>query len=427
MKATVRIRLSIMMFLEFFIWGAWVVTLGAYLGKQGLGFADLHVGRAYSTTAWAAILSPFFVGMVADRFFPAQVVLGILHLLGAVLMYFVSTITEPALFFWVLLAYALCYMPTLALVNAIAFNQMTDTEKQFPAIRVLGTIGWIVAGLVISFVLGPILKDQLGDKPIDATKYPILMAAAASLVLGVFSFLLPNTPPGSKGEKISISDILGLKALALMKDFSFFVFVMGSLLICIPLAFYYAFTNMFLNEVGVENVAGKMTMGQMSEVGFMLVMPFFFKRLGVKKMLLVGMIAWVIRYAFFAYGSPEMPLVMLFYLGILLHGICYDFFFVTGQIYVDNVAPQAIRANAQGLIAMVTYGAGMVIGNEIAGRVAGTFALEDGSHNWTNIWLVPGVMGLVVVILFAILFKEGAGKKEIGVDIDTEKGAEENA
>lgn len=415
MNGKVRVQLSIMMFLEFFIWGAWVVTLSSYLGK-GLGFEDLHIGRAYSTTAWAAILSPFFVGMVADRFFPAQVVLGIMHLLGAVLMYIVSTITDPMLFFWVLLAYALCYMPTLALVNAIAFNQMEDTEKQFPAIRVLGTIGWIVAGLVISFVLGPIFKEQLGDTPVDATKYPILMAAGASLLLGVYSFTLPQTPPGSKGEKISVSDILGLKALALMKDFSFLVFVLGSLLICIPLAFYYAFTNIFLVEVGVTNVAGKMTMGQMSEVGFMLVMPFFFKRLGVKKMLLVGMGAWVVRYGFFAYGGPGMPLVLMFYVGILLHGICYDFFFVTGQIYVDNVAPPAIRANAQGLIAMVTYGVGMVIGNEIAGRVAGAFVLEDGMHNWTNIWLIPGAMGLVVMILFALLFKEGAAKEEIPVD-----------
>ncbi len=410
MKMTIRIQLSIMMFLEFFIWGAWVVTLGSYLGK-GLNFGDVAIGNAYSTTAWAAVLSPFFIGMVADRFFPAQIVLGIMHLIGAGLMYWASTISDATLFFWVLLGYALCYMPTLALVNAISFNQMEDTEKEFPAIRVLGTAGWIVAGLTISYVLGPVMKAQLGDTPIDATRFPILMAVGASVVLGLYSFFLPHTPPRAKGEKVTVSDVLGLKALALMKDLNFAIFVIGSLLICIPLAFYYAFTNMFLIELGVEGAAGKMTLGQMSEVAFMLVMPFFFKRLGVKKMLLVGMVAWVLRYALFAFGGPDMPLVLMLFGGILLHGICYDFFFVTGQIYVDKVAPPEIRANAQGLIALVTYGAGMVIGNAVAGRVVGAYALEDG-HTWTTIWLIPGAMGLAVVILFALLFRENGASSE---------------
>ena len=406
MSMGVRIQLSVMMFIEFFVWGAWCVTLGSYLGL-GLGFSGPQIGDAFNTTAYAAILSPFFVGMIADRFFPAQILLGVLHLAGAGIMYYVSTITDPTLFFWALFAYALCYMPTLALVNAIAFNKMKDPSAEFPSVRVWGTLGWIVAGLVISFILGYALKGRLAEgQAIDATKYPIIMAAAASLAMGLYSFTLPFTPPKGKGEKVTVSDILGLKALGLMKDFSFLIFVIGSFLICIPLAFYYAFTNMFLNEVGVGKVAAMMSMGQMSEMFFMVIMPFFFKRLGVKKMLLIGMAAWAIRYACFAFGGPGMPLIMLFYLGIILHGVCYDFFFVTGQLYVDREAPSEVRANAQGFIGLVTYGLGMIVGNKIAGPVVEHFTAPDKSHNWKAIWLIPGGMAAVVIVLFAVLFHE---------------------
>jgi len=406
MNMKVRIQLSTMMFLEFFVWGAWCVTLGSYLGDKGLRFSGAQIGDAFNTTAWAAIISPFFVGMIADRFFPAQILLGVLHLIGAALLYWVSTITDPTLFFWGLFAYALCYMPTLALVNAISFNKMKDPSVEFPAVRVLGTIGWIVAGLVISYGLGTIFNAKLPEgTPIDATKFPILMAAAASVVMGLYSFTLPFTPPKAKGQRATIGDILGLKALGLMKDFSFFIFVVGSFLICIPLAFYYTCTNMFFTEVNLANAAAKMSMGQMSEMFFMVVMPFFFKRLGVKKMLLVGMTAWAIRYGFFAYGGPAMPLVMMFYAGILLHGVCYDFFFVTGQLYVDRVAPIDIRANAQGFIGLVTYGAGMIVGNKIAGPVLDKFAIAGG-HDWQKIWLIPGGMAVVIIVLFALLFHE---------------------
>lgn len=394
-----RIELSIMMFLQFFIWGAWAVTMGTYL--NAIGFKGTDIGSAYSTTAWAAILSPFFVGMVADRFFSAERVMGVLHLLGAALMYWATTITEPGKFFWVLLGYALCYMPTLALVNAIAFQQMKDPGKEFPSIRVLGTLGWIVAGLIIGFM------------KIEPTVIPLKIAAGMSLLMGVYSFFLPNTPPKGKGKKVAVSDILGLDALSLMKDRSFAVFVICSLLICIPLSFYYNFTNMFLNESGVENAASKMTMGQMSEVVFMLVMPFFFARLGVKKMLLGGMLAWAARYLLFAFGNSE-SLVFMFYLGILLHGICYDFFFVTGQIYVDREAPEQIRASAQGFIALITYGAGMVIGAKVSGLVVDKYAqfeIVDGiekavAHQWTNIWIIPAIMAAVVIVFFAILFRD---------------------
>jgi nucleoside transporter len=318
-----------------------------------------------------------------------------MHLLGAALLFLASRVATPAEFFWVLLAYAFCYSPTLALVNAVAFNQMASPEKQFPGVRVFGTIGWIVAGLIV------------GTLGVEATATPLRLAALASLVFGVYAFLLPHTPPKSLGHKVSVRDVLGLDALVLMKDRSFLIFVLGSLLICIPLAFYYGFTNLFLNEKGIVNAAGKMSMGQMSEVAFMLVMPFFFRRLGVKWMLVVGMAAWAVRYVFFAFGTPD-DLVLLYYLGILLHGVCYDFFFVTGQIYVDNTAPKSIQASAQGFITLVTYGVGMLIGTYISGVVVKGYQLAADNpaagHNWTAIWLWPAAMAFVVIILFIALF-----------------------
>ncbi|MEM1222177.1 MAG: nucleoside permease [Verrucomicrobiota bacterium] len=395
MTLNTRIQLSTMMFLQFFIWGAWFVTLGTYLG-QGLKLDGVSIGAAYSTMPWGALIAPFFVGMIADRFFNSEKVLAICHILGAVILYYASTVTDSGMLFWVLLAYALAYNPTLALVNAIAFNQIDSVEKQFPQIRVFGTIGWIVAGLIVGWL------------SIEATANPMRIAAGASLLLGVFSFFLPKTPPQSKEGGASISSILGLDALALLKDRSFAVFTLGSLLLCIPLAFYYNFTNLFLNEMGVENAAGKMTMGQMSEIVFMLVMPFFFVRLGVKKMLLAGMIGWVLRYVLFAFGDPE-GLIWMYYLGILLHGICYDFFFVTGQIYVDKAAGEKIRASAQGFITLITYGLGMLIGAWASGLIVKSFETANPAgeivREWSGIWLVPAGMAMVVIILFGIFFK----------------------
>ena len=394
---SVRLKLSLMMFLQFFVWGAWFVTMGTYLG-QGLRFDGVQVAAAYSTMPWGTIVAPFFIGMVADRFFAAERVLGVMHLLGAGLLFLASRVATPAEFFWVLLAYAFCYSPTLALVNAVAFNQMASPEKQFPGVRVFGTIGWIVAGLIV------------GTLGVEATATPLRLAALASLGFGVYAFLLPHTPPKSLGHKVSVRDVLGLDALVLMKDRSFLIFVLGSLLICVPLAFYYGFTNLFLNEKGIVNAAGKMSMGQMSEVAFMLVMPFFFRRLGVKWMLVVGMAAWAVRYVFFAFGTPS-ELVALYYLGILLHGVCYDFFFVTGQIYVDNTAPKSIQASAQGFITLVTYGVGMLIGTYISGLVVKGYQLaaDDpaAGHDWTSIWLWPAAMAFVVIVLFMALFDGG--------------------
>ena len=395
MKTPLRIHLSTMMFLQFFIWGAWFVTLGTYLG-QGLSFDGLMIGAAYSTMPWGALLAPLFVGMVADRFFHAERVLAVCHLIGAGLLLLAANTLEPRLLFWVLFVYALAYNPTLALVNAVAFNQMEDPGKQFPLVRVFGTIGWIVAGLIV------------GALDVEATAIPLKLAAGASVLLGLFAFFLPKTPPAAAGRRFSVRDALNLEALSLMKDRSFAVFAIGSFLICIPLAFYYNFTNLLLNELGVENAAGKMSMGQMSEIFFMVVMPFFFSRLGVKKMLLLGMGAWALRYMLFAFGDNG-SLVFMLYGGILLHGICYDFFFVTGQIHVDRVAPQRIRASAQGFIALLTYGLGMLVGAWVSGYIVQKYAFqlrEVVTHDWQTVWLYPAVMAAVIIVLFALVFKD---------------------
>ena len=389
MTPTIRHKLSLMMFLEFFIWGAWYVSMGTYLLKT-LNFSGTESGAAYGTTALAAIVSPFFVGMVADRFFATEKVLAVLHLVGAVLLYWVSTLPTFGSFYWVLLAYALCYMPTLALTNALAFHQMSDPRKQFPGIRVLGTAGWIIAGLLISAYSAEGLALQFR------------IAAFASLALGLFAFTLPHTPPARLGHAVTMRDILGLDALQLMKSRSFAVFVLGSFLVCIPLQFYYAFTNPFLNELGRTSTTAMQSLGQVSEVGFMLVMPIFFVRLGVKNMLLVGMAAWTARYLLFAFGDNH-AMVWMLYLGILLHGVCYDFFFVTGQIYVDGKAPLHIRAAAQGFITFVTYGVGMFIGSYLSGWVVDQYVTGTG-HDWRTIWLIPAAMAFAVFVLFAVFF-----------------------
>jgi nucleoside transporter len=390
MTRSVRAKLSALMFLQYFVWGAWYVTMGTWLGST-LHFSGEQIGLAAGTTALAAMISPFFVGMIADRFMATERILALLHVAGGLVLFYAATQTRFAPFYIVLLAYTLCYMPTLALSNSISFHQMQDPGREFPPIRVLGTIGWIVAGLIV------------GTLGLEATAVPMEIAAGASIVLGLFCFVLPHTPPQRKARP-TLGDVLGLDALKLMGERSFAVFVIGSFLVCIPLQFYYAFANLFLNELNVSNAAGKMTLGQMSELFFMLVMPWFFRRLGVKNMLLLGMLAWSLRYAFFAFGT-HADLVVLLYAGILLHGICYDFFFVTGQIYVDQKAPGDLRAAAQGFIAFVTLGAGMFIGSWASGRVVDAFVTGT-THDWRQIWFVPSVFAAVILIVFAVFFRE---------------------
>jgi len=391
-------RLMTMMFFEFFLWGCWYATAATYLTK--IGFNGLEVGAVYSTVSWGAIISPFFIGMIADRFFPAQYVKAILHVVGAAILWNLSTLTDPSVFFWAILLYTILFMPTIALANTISFHQMNDPKSQFPVVRVLGTIGWIIAAYVLSYLKW------------EDSHMQFQLAAGFSLGLGIYCFTLPHTPPAKKGKRPTISDILGLDALALFKSRSFTVFILCSALISIPLSFYFTWANPFLNEIGMENAAGKMAFGQWSEIIFLLLLPLFFKRLGVKKMLLIGMIAWVLRYVLFAYGDND-SLVWMLYAAIILHGICYDFFFVTGQIYVDKVAPKEIQASAQGIITLVTYGIGMLIGSYAGGWFVQHYTQSDNTHLWDMIWLIPAGMALLSAIIFLIIFNDDSDKNVV--------------
>jgi nucleoside transporter len=393
-------RLSVMMFLQFFIWGAWYTVIAVYMTAEGM---ETLTHWPYTVNPVAAIVAPFFLGLVADRYFATERVLGVLHLLGGAVMFMVPQATgAPVLFILLLLLYNLCYMPTLGLANSLAFHHIESQEKQFPLIRVFGTIGWIAAGLFISLGLGMLM----GGIP-ERTAIPLYTAATASIVLGFYSFTLPHTPPPGVGQKVSLRSILGLDALARLGDRQFYVFIVASLLLCIPLAAYYNFTQVFLADAGVTWIAAVQTLGQMSEVIFMVLMPLFFVRLGVKKMLMIGMGAWVLRYVLFAMAAPS-ALFWMIILGILLHGICYDFFFVTGQIYVDKKSTPAVRGQAQGFLVLVTYGVGMLIGAQVAGNVFNRFLGDQAAltmDQWQGFWLLPAGFAALVLIFFALFFR----------------------
>jgi nucleoside transporter len=395
MTAAIRIKLSFMMFLEFFIWGAWFVTMGTYLTTT-LHASGVQNGVAYATQALGAILAPFIIGLIADRYFAAQKILGVLHLLGAASLYYATTVTNFEKFYPNILFYMIIFMPTLALVNSVSFKQLQNPSKQFPIIRIFGTAGWMVAGLIIGW------REWEKSGSLVLT---FRMAAIASLVLGLFSFTLPDTPPPKRGQKVSIGEIIGLDAIGLLKKRSYLVFFLASVAICIPLAFYYNFTNPFLNEIGMKRAAAVQSLGQFSELFFMALMPLFFVRLGVKKMLAFGMLAWALRYACFAYGNVDDNYWMLI-AGIAIHGICYDFFFVTGQIYTDKHAGERFKSSAQGFITLATYGLGMLIGYNLSGPIVDHWKISETSHNWQSIWLVPGGIAAVVMILFMLLFRD---------------------
>ncbi len=401
MNTTNRIKLSTMMFLEFFIWGAWFVTLGTFLGNN-LKASGAETAAIFSTQSWGAIIAPFIIGLIADRYFNAERILGVLHLIGAFLMYQMYQSNEVGSFYTYVLSYMVLYMPTLALVNSVAFNQMKDPEKEFANIRVWGTIGWILAGLAISFVFHWDTAENIAQGMLKNT---FLLAGIAALVLGLLSFTLPATPPKVSDEKIKIGDIIGLDALKLLKDKNFAVFFLSSILICIPLAFYYQNAHPFLTEAGIENPTGKMAIGQISEALFLLLIPVFFTKYGFKKTILVGMLAWAIRYALFAYGNGA-DLSFMLILGIALHGICYDFFFVSGQIYTNSKAGEKYKSAAQGLITLATYGVGMLIGFAVAGWITDNYKTATGTINWEMVWIIPAVIALAVFILFALTFND---------------------
>lgn len=401
----IYVRLSTMMFLQFFIWGAWYTTIAVYMTRQGMGTLTHW---PYTVNPMAAILAPFFLGLVADRFFPTEKVLAALHLAGAVILFLVPRAAgDPTVFIVLLLAYNLCYMPTLGLANSLAFHHVRDQEQTFPLIRVFGTIGWIAAGLFISFILGGII----GSIP-EETSLPIYTSAVASALLGLYSLTLPHTPPPAAGKPVSVGAILGVDAIRQLGSRSFYFFIAASLLLCIPLAAYYNFTQIFLGAAGVRSIAATQTLGQVSEVGFMLLMPLLFARLGVKRMLLAGMAAWALRYVLFALAAPSATFALIAG-GILLHGVCYDFFFVTGQIYVDKKATPEVRGQAQGFLVLVTYGVGMLIGAQVAGNLYNAFlggadALTLGQ--WSAFWLVPAAFAAAVGVFFAAAFREGAAE-----------------
>lgn len=388
--------LALMMFIEYFIWGSWYVTMGTYMTTE-LGSSGVHIGAAYSALAIATMISPFFVGMIADRYFAAQKIMGVLHLIGAVLLYVATQVDTNTSFYWVILFYSLLYMPTIALSNSVAFHQMTDPGKQFPWIRVFGTVGWIVAGILINVLA------------IEKTESTFIMAAAGSVLLGLLSFVLPNTPPKAR-TGTSAGKAIGAEAFVLFYNRPYLIFFIAAILVCIPLSFYYGFANVFLNDLGVDNAASKMTLGQVSEAVFILAIPFLFYRIGVKKMILLGMTAWILRYVFFAYGDAGENMWML-YAGIILHGICYDFFFVTGYMYTEKKAGEKIKNAAQGLFTFATYGVGMFIGTWFSGFITEHYTVND-QENWFRIWLVPAYIAVAVLIYFILLFKE---KRDIEV------------
>ena len=401
------------MFFQFFIWGVWYVPMWSYLGTLKVE-ASLR-GTAYAATGVAAMISPFIVGMIADRFFATQKVFGTLHLLGGIFLYLVGQANDWKEFYPFLLLHLICYMPTLALSNSLCFQNMEDPQRQFPPIRTLGTIGWIASGILVgssfffenefqaiwpAFLGGELPPPEWTS--ISMTSQPFMIGAGVSIFLGLYSFFLPHTPPKLKGKKVTTAEVLGLKALALMKDKSFAIFIICSFLLCIPLSFYYQSANGFLKEMGVANSEGVLTLGQLSEIFFLLLVPWFFRKLGIKKMLLIGMAFWSLRYVLFAQASPEAHILL--YLGVLFHGICYDFFFVTGQLYVDKVAPDEVRSSAQGFIAFVTLGVGMFAGGILNGWW-NSQQMRGISINWENVWHFPAVLAAVVLVIFLVTFQ----------------------
>jgi nucleoside transporter len=397
MPNSLKARLCLMMFLNYVVWGAWYVTIGTYLTAT-LKFSGTEAGAIFGTTALASMISPFFIGMIADRFFSTEKVLAVLHLAGAVLLYFVTRAGSFAAVYSIMLAYCLCYFPTIGLTNSLTLRQLTNAGNEFPFIRMFATIGWIAIG------------QTIGNLGVETTATPFLLAAGASVAMALYCLTLPHTPPTGKSQKITVGALLGLDALVMLKRRPYLVFVVASILACIPLTFYFSFTNAYLNEVGVVNAAGKMTLGQVSEVGVMLLMPFIFRKVTVRGVFMLGLACWSLRYGLLAYGNANAG-IWMFYLAIILHGFCFDFFFMTGQLYTDQEAPPHLRGTAQGFLTFVTYGVGMFIGSLLSGVALDFFSTSVNgvaAHNWRSFWLGSGTGALLILALVAVFFQTRA-------------------
>jgi nucleoside transporter len=390
MPRAVAPRLSLMMFLNYVVWGAWYVTIGTYL-TQTLHFTGKQTGAIFGTSALACMVSPFFVGLIADRYFAAERVMCALHLVGAVLLYLVSTAHTFTAVYLLMLGYCLCFFPTLALTNSLTLRNVSNPAADYPRIRLFATLGHIVINLVI------------GSLQIERSATPFVISAGASVVMALYCLTLPHTPPKAREKADSWRTAIGLDALVMMRDRSFAVFVIASVLACIPLAFYFSFTNAYLNDSGVINAAGKMTLGQVAEIGMMLLMPVIFRRFRLKTILLVGLAAWSARYAMLAFGNAG-DRMWLFYGAILLHGICFDFFFVTGQLYTDQQAPPYLRGTAQGFMMVLTYGLGMFLGSLLSGWTVDFFTTSAG-RDWRAFWLSSAASAFLILLLLALFFR----------------------
>ncbi|MFZ9401083.1 MAG: MFS transporter, partial [Opitutales bacterium] len=347
---------------------------------------------AYGTTAIGALVSPFLIGVIADRYVPAQRLLGVLHLLGAALLWWISQQTTFGVFYPSLIVYTLTYMAGHGLINTITLAHAPNPAKWFPIVMAAASAGWIAAANVVNFAG---LADNKGM---------FTLACGVAVAIALYSFTLPDTPPKGDAGPVSAGKLLGLDALKLFNDRSFAVFMFCSFLICIPLSFYFTWTGAFLSEMNVANYASKMTLGQISEVGFLLLLPLLLPVLGAKRIMIIGMAAWAARFALFAYFHEQPTATWMVLGGILLHGMCYDFIFVMGRMYVDKAAGDGLRASAQGLHAVFTLGAGMFVGSWLSGVVAQHYTANN-VHDWKSIWLVPAIMSAVLIPIFLALFR----------------------
>lgn len=394
----VRGQLSVMMFLQFAVWGSWFVVFFPYL--MGLKFTGKEAGALMGNTALGAIFSTIFAGYVADRYINSERFMGLCHLLGAGFLYLIATTQDPGQFntlFALTFGYALLYNPTLVLANSITFRHVPDGQRDFPGIRVMGTLGWIGAGFAIDFVFA-----QDGKTAADSNG-PLLLAAGLSAVLGVFSFLLPKTPPTAKaGDAIPF-----VKALGLFKDPSFAVFFLVSLAITVVLAFYYTVTGQFLKAAcGVENIGSTMLIGQVCETVFLPLLPLFLWRIGMKGVLILGMACWGLRYLLFANAGSEGFAFALAIAGVALHGFCFDFFFAAGFIHCDNEAPKDIRASAQALFSFLTYGIGMWLGSVLSGILLDRYTdPSTKAVDWNGFWMVPSIGVFICLAVFVVFFR----------------------